>query len=278
MILDEVVADVSSQLDAQAELGVQIRREHSVPDTGPTNRGLWYQIPEVTAVFADLKGSTGLNANDGARTAAYAYTYFIRAMTVIMERFSAGYVDIQGDGIFGLFSGPAAHFEAVACAITMKTQIERDIADRFRKSAGSDWELSAGIGIDRGTLLVRRLGLRGTKMNEVWAGKPVNMAAKLSSVAEPNQVVVSDRVFSLYERGSRLRRRALIWSCGCSGGTPSAGLDMPIRSTECLWHEDLAPDGLGLDFAGIHRLNTLWCRTHGAEFCEAIVTDRRAGG
>ena len=90
LILDEVVADVSSQLDAQAELGVQIRREHSVPDTGPTNRGLWYQIPEVTAVFADLKGSTGLNANDGARTAAYAYTYFIRAMTVIMERFSRG--------------------------------------------------------------------------------------------------------------------------------------------------------------------------------------------
>ena len=91
-------------------------------------------------------------------------------------------------------------------------------------------------------------------------------------------MVVSDRVFSLYERGSRLRRRALIWSCGCSGGTPSAGLDIPIRSTECLWHEDLAPDGLGLDFAGIRRLNTLWCRTHGAEFCEAIVTGRRAGG
>ena len=146
VILDEVVADVSSQLDAQAELGVQIRREHSVPDTGPTNRGLWYQIPEVTAVFADLKGSTGLNANDGARTAAYAYTYtyFIRAMTVIMERFSAGYVDIQGDGIFGLFSGPVAHFEAAACAITMKTQIERDIADRFRKSA------RVGLGINGG--------------------------------------------------------------------------------------------------------------------------------
>ena len=99
LLLDEVVADVSSQLDAQAQLGVQIRREDEVPEVGPTNGGLWYQVPGVTAVFADLKGSTDLNANDGPQAAAYAYTYFIRAMAVIMDRFSAGYVDIQGDGL-----------------------------------------------------------------------------------------------------------------------------------------------------------------------------------
>ena len=118
LLLDEVVADVSSQLDAQAQLGVQIRRVDEVPEVGPTNGGLWYQVPAVTAVFADLKGSTDLNANDGPQAAAYAYTYFIRAMAVIMDRFSAGYVDIQGDGIFGLFSGPASEFQAMACAIT----------------------------------------------------------------------------------------------------------------------------------------------------------------
>ena len=275
MLLDEVVADVSSQLDAQAQLGVQIRREDEVPEVGPTNGGLWYQVPGVTAVFADLKGSTDLNANDGPQVAAYAYTYFIRAMAVIMDRFSAGYVDIQGDGIFGLFSGPASEFQAMACAITMRTQVQRDIAGRFQKSAKSDWVLSAGVGIDRGTLLVRRLGLRGTKLNEVWAGNPVNMAAKLSSLADPNQLAVSDRVFSLYENGSQLRQRALLWSCGCSNGVQSPGLDVPIGCTSYLWEKEPTPPGLGLDFARVHRLNTLWCQTHGPEFCEAIVTGMR---
>ena len=156
-MLDEVVADVSSQLDAQAQLGVQIRREDEVPEVGPTNGGLWYQVPGDTAVFADLKGSTDLSANDGPQAAAYAYTYFIRAMSVIMDRFSAGYVDMQGDGIFGLFSGTSSEFQAMACAITMRTQVQRDIAGRFQKSAKSDWVLSAGVSIDRGTLLVRRL-------------------------------------------------------------------------------------------------------------------------
>ena len=96
LLLDEVVADVSSQLDAQARVGVQIRREDEVPEVGPTNGGLWCQVPGVTAVFADLKGSTDLNANDGPQSAAYANTYFIRAMAGTMDRFSAGYVDIQG--------------------------------------------------------------------------------------------------------------------------------------------------------------------------------------
>ena len=43
----------------------------------------------------------------------------------------------------------------------------------------------------------------------MWAGKPVNMAAKLSSLAEANEMAVSDRVFAVYEHASRLRQRAL---------------------------------------------------------------------
>ena len=58
-----------------------------------------------------------------AEASALAYTYFIRAMTVVLERFSAGYVDIQGDGIFGLFGGQRSMFHAAACAITMRNQV-----------------------------------------------------------------------------------------------------------------------------------------------------------
>ena len=277
LILNKIVAEVSSQLEAQAKLGVKIKRVGEVADTGPANRGLWHQISNVTAVFADLKGSTELNANEGARVAAYAYTYFIRAMAVILERFSGRYVDVQGDGIFGLFSGPSSHFYAAACAITMKTQMEKEIAVRFRKDASTRRRLAAGIGIDRGTLLVRRLGLRGTRMNEVWAGTTLNVAAKLSSVAGRNQVVMSERAFNEYARGSKLRRRALLQSCGCDGPVRGRGLDLPLGEAKDSWNRERAPGRLGLDFDSIHRLGKGWCPIHGPEFCEAIVTGKRAG-
>ena len=262
-------------MDDQAELGIQVTRNNEVPETGPTNRGVWLQIPRVTAVYADLKGSTELSAENSPRVAAFAYTYFIRATALILERFGAGYVDIQGDGIFGLFSGATSAFSAAASAITMRTQVELEVAKRFEQDTSSEWKLTAGIGIDQGTLLVRRLGLRGTKQNEVWAGMPVNMASKLSSVADSNQVVVSDRVFREYERASKLRRRALIWTCGCDGPTIGRGLDVPSGQTKYLWDKEPAPQEVTFDLPFIYRLKSQWCSTHGPEFCEAIVTGKR---
>ena len=160
LILDEISAAVKSQLDQQAASGVRIVQQDDVPDTGPVRGGVWLQIPEATAVFVDLKGSTGLNARFGPEAAAHAYNYFNRAMAVILNGFQARYVDVQGDGLFGLFSGKGSRFLAAACAITMKTQVETLIAGRFRRDVSADWELRAGIGVDRGKLLVRQLGLR----------------------------------------------------------------------------------------------------------------------
>ena len=58
-MLDKISANVSSQLTQQSELGIEIVPQDGVPDRGPVRRGVWVQIPQVTAVFADIKGSTG---------------------------------------------------------------------------------------------------------------------------------------------------------------------------------------------------------------------------
>ena len=272
MTLDEVTASVVAQLNDQARLGVRVVDQDGVPETGPASRGLWLRVPNVTAVFADLRGSTALSASVSPEVAAIAYTYFSRAMTVILERFSAGYVEIQGDGVFGLFAGRRSMFHAAACAITMRSQVEGIVAARFKRDASVQWDLKVGVGVDRGTLIVRQLGLRGTKLNEVWAGKPVNVAAKLSSAAGPNQVAVSDRVFSGYEGASRTRQQALIWSCGCRGANRGAGLSAAPGQTSKLWAKQAAPGDLGLDFGSIYTRKSEWCEQHGAEFCEAILT------
>ena len=267
-----------AQLNDQAKLGVQVENQGTVPETGPASRGLWWRIPNVTAVFADLKGSTALNSSASPEVAATAYTYFIRAMTVVLERFSAGYIDIQGDGIFGLFGGKGSMFHAAACAITMRTLMETEVAPKFKKDTPSEWDLKVGIGIDRGTLVVRQLGLKGAKLNEVWAGMPVNAAAKLSSVADPNQVAVSDRVFAGYEGASKPRQQALLCSCGCGGGNRGRRLSAPAGQTSSLWVKQVAPKNLGLDFGGVHIRKSGWCPRHGAQFCETVLTSKSPGG
>ena len=84
--MNEVGAAVAAQLDDQAKLGVEIIDGEEIPETGPANGGIWWRIPNATAVFADIKGSTALNVVGSRKDAAYAYTYFIRAMTVLFDQ------------------------------------------------------------------------------------------------------------------------------------------------------------------------------------------------
>lgn len=275
MLLDQVKRKVAEQLKDQADLGVNITLVDDVPKTGPVNRGVWFQIPNVTAVFADLNRSTSLSAAENPKYVAFAYTYFARAMTVILHHFAADYIDIQGDGIFGLFSGEDSQFIAAACAVTMRTQMERDVAVRFRKDTSGKWNLTAGIGIDQGTVLVRQLGIRGIARNEVWAGKPVSMAAKLSSLGNSNQILVSDRAFNQYGHFRPKRRQALLRSCGCSGRVRGRGLDLSAIQAAHLWSEHKVPKGLGLDFEYFYRRKEPWCRYHGPEFCQMVATGER---
>ena len=153
------------------------------------------------------------------------------------------------------------------------------IAERFRQDVSIDWQLRAGIGIDRGKLLVRQLGLRGTGMNEVWAGTPVNTAAKLSGVAGPNEVAVSEKVFSDYQQSAKIRQRALLWSCGCEGSVRGGGdWTCPLDSQNIYgkvppypgiwgWISTMFTDCVG---PGV--------RVHGAEFCEVVATRQRRNG
>jgi len=275
MILDQVRSKVSAELSGQAELGVKFRTLADVPESGPANLGVWFRIRNVTAIFADLNSSTALSTFNNPKDAAYAYTYFIRAMTATLDKFSAKYIDIQGDGIFGLFSGADSQFLAAACAVTMRTLMEKEVAVRFRKSASGKWNLTAGIGIDRGTVFVRQLGIRGIARNEVWAGKPVSTAAKLSSLAQSNQILVSNRVFNQYSQFPPERRRAILRSCGCQGSARGRGLDLSAIHATLLWTEAKVPKSLGLDFEHFHRRREPWCNYHGSEFCQMVATGRR---
>ena len=275
MKLKEINASVASQLDNQAKLGVQIVQQDQVPVEGPVDRGLWWRVNDVTAVFADLKRSTSISVNGSRKDAAFAYTYFIKAMTVILDNFGARYVDIQGDGIFGLFSGKDSVLAAAAAAITMRTQMEKMVEPMFRKHASTQQGLKVGIGMDWGTLLVRRLGLRGTRQNEVWAGNPVNMAAKLSSVAGNNQIVVSDCVYAAYNGAPKIRQRAILRSCGCAVGKPSAGLNFPAGQAKNLWSKIPVPKNLSLNFQTAYQRKVPWCEKHGDEFCEAVLSGRK---
>lgn len=174
----------------------------------------------------------------------------------LLARFEAPYIDVRGDGAFALFDRQQP-YRALCAAVTFKT-----FADLvFRPKMRERWAVDVGshIGIDERSVMVRKIGLkrysgRTDRQNEVWAGKPVNMASKLASRSDHNQVLVSDRFFK------RLKDERATKTCGCPNGEKGD-----------LWTEvDLSAEKM-FDFDKGYRLGSSWCEKHGKEFCDGLL-------
>lgn len=231
-----------------------------IPDTTIIpleDKNKWIKIENVICVYVDMIGSTKLSAKKHDKSTASAYQLFTNTAVRIFHEFEAKYIDIKGDGIFALFDDNQTN-TALASAVTFKTFVEEVFIEKYKNV--SNIEIGTHIGIDRKSVLVRKIGLkrkngRTDRQNEVWAGKPINMAAKLASLTRSGELLVSNRYYN------RLNNSLTKESCGCN----NSGVKTNLWSTY-----DLTDNKL-FDFERAYLLKSIWCSNHGKRYCEDII-------
>lgn len=259
---DQVPARFSDVFDEQMDIyleGRTIENRRKIPDTTDIpldDKRRWLKIENVTCVFVDMVNSTGLSAMTEDSKTAGAYQLFSDTAVRLFDKFEAPYIDLKGDGVFALFDFDQS-YRALAAAVTFRTFVGQVFVRRLKED--TNVELGVRAGIDRKTVLVKRLGLRRygdrtDRQNEVWAGKPVNMAAKLAGLAKSGDLVVSKRFYATVpDQHAR-------FSCGCPDG-----------KVVDLWSEIDTSGDPHFDFDVAYRLSSTWCKIHGAEFCEKFL-------
>lgn len=254
----DVIAEEKKIFDAGAI--VDDAKQIPSTDTIPLDdRQAWVRVPGVICVYIDMKDSTKLAVGGSAKATASAFQLYTGTAVRLLNAFDAPYIDVRGDGAFALFNS-GQEYRALAAAVTFKTFASLEAIPAIEKRSGV--RVGSHIGIDQKGVLVRRVGLRRTsarddRQNEVWAGKPVNMAAKLASLTEDNQLYVSNR---FYERISDDKARK---SCGCGDAE---------KKKKSLWTEvDISRTGK-FDFKTAYKLSSIWCNEHGKEFMEALLS------
>jgi len=234
-----------------------------IPNTTniPIDGNKWIKIKDVICVYSDMIGSTKLSASEKYElSTASAYELFTGSIVKIFHFYEASYVDVQGDGVFALFNSNE-NYKALVSAVTIKTFVENEFIPLFRKK--SKISLGLHLGIDKKDVLVKKIGLRQRnnrtdRRNEVWAGKPVNMAAKLASLSKEEQLFVSDRYFEC------LKSEMALKSCGCiNGGYTGEKSD--------IWKSYPLSDDTNFDFDTAYFMKTYWCEKHGSEFAERLL-------
>jgi class 3 adenylate cyclase len=238
---------------------VSITNHNKIPDTPQIpiqNPNTWLKIPDVICCFVDMEGSTKLSAGLHDKTTAKAYRLFTETAIRIFHKFGAAYIDIKGDGVFSLFNSDQP-YSALAATVSFKTFVYKYFTPKVK--ALTDQDIGGHFGIDQKTVLVCRFGLksyqnRTDRQNEVWAGKPVNMAAKLASLSTGNRLWVSERFFS------NLKDEKATHSCGCPNGEKAE-----------LWQREDVSDDSRFDFDTAYSLGSNWCKKHGKSFCSSLV-------
>jgi adenylate cyclase len=141
---------------------------------------------EISVLFADVRGSTALAERIGpvAFRAALQTFYGLAARSIEAQ---GGFVDkYLGDGVMAEFipilAGEAHADRAITAAFELTSAVERSRlpASGFR----------VGTGVERGTAFVGVLG-SGQTFDFSALGDPVNVAARLGSLAGPGEVIVS---------------------------------------------------------------------------------------
>lgn len=255
--LDSIQEIIDDQVKIFSET-ISMETVDSVPDTKDIpiqDPHKWIKVNDVICVFADMINSTQMSASNHDKSTASIYQLFTNTIIKIFNDFKSPYIDVKGDGVFALFDSTQPN-TALAAAVTVKTFIERVFTPKVEKKTNSKVTIGLHIGIDQKTLLVRKMGLKAYKrtdrQNEVWAGKTVNMAAKLASKAIDKDLYVSDRFFK------NLKDDKVLKCCECS-------------EPQDLWEEVSVEDDDLFDFDTAYRLTSFWCEKHGKEYCKAIV-------
>jgi class 3 adenylate cyclase len=153
----------------------------------------------VTALFADIKGSTELMRDLDPEEARAIVDPVLQLMMAAVHRYGGYVAQSLGDGIFALFGAPVAHEDhpqrALRAALAMQEELRR-YADRLR--AEGKIPVEARVGVNTGEVVVRTIETGGhTEYTPV--GHVTNLAARMQTAAPTGSIAASEATRRLCE-------------------------------------------------------------------------------
>jgi class 3 adenylate cyclase len=154
---------------------------------------------QVTALFADLKGSMELFADRDPEEARRLLDPVIERMMEAVHRYEGTVNHVLGDGIVALFGAPLAlEDHAVrACYAGLRMQeTVKGYAESVRRSEGIPIQIR--VGLNSGEVAVRSIG-SDLRMDYTVVGQTTNVAARMEQMALPGSILISADTLALAE-------------------------------------------------------------------------------
>jgi len=170
-----------------------------VADT-PAPENIEGERKTVTALFADIKGSTELMEDLDPEEARAIIDPALKLMIDAVQRYDGYVVQSTGDGIFALFGAPVAHEDhpqrALYSALRMQDELRRYSA---KLVADGGMPIEARVGLNTGEVVVRTIATGGAKTEYTPIGHTANLASRMQAVAPTGSIAISEHTRRLVE-------------------------------------------------------------------------------
>ncbi len=152
----------------------------------------------ITALFADLKGSTELEQHLDPEEARAIVDPALVLMIDAVRRYDGYVVQSTGDGIFALFGAPLAHEDhpqrALYAALRMQEELRRYSMKLVAEGRGP---LQSRVGINTGEVVVRSIATRDGHTEYTPIGHATNLASRMEAIAPVDSIAVAESTYKL---------------------------------------------------------------------------------
>jgi len=154
------------------------------------------QLSEITLLFADIRGFTALSERRAPQEVVSMLNEYFEIMVDVIFKFEGTLDKFVGDEVIALFGAPVhipgSESKAVECGLEMLRCIKD--WNRVRQAEGLE-AVKIGIGINTGTVVTGAIG-SSRALQYTAIGDAVNVAARLCSAAQPDQLLISQDTYS----------------------------------------------------------------------------------
>jgi class 3 adenylate cyclase/tetratricopeptide (TPR) repeat protein len=141
---------------------------------------------QLTVMFCDLVGSTGLSAILDPEELYALITTYRNTCCDVITRYEGHVAQYLGDGIMVYFGWPIAHEDAAERAVRSALEIVQALEAIHRPSP-----LKVRIGLATGGVVVGENAADGNVEAKLAVGETPNLAARVQAMASPGEVVVA---------------------------------------------------------------------------------------
>ena len=189
--------DLSKEVRDILRLDWKEREGRKVPEAENVQLGNDAVMINGTVLYADLAESTKLVDESTRKFAAEIYKCFLICACRVINNNGGVITAFDGDRVMAVFIGDSKNTSAAKSALQIAYAVRHILVPEVRSNYTiPSFTLGHSVGIDTGSLLVARTGIRGSN-DLVWVGGAANWAAKFSGLREENYCSwISEPVFN----------------------------------------------------------------------------------